>query len=290
MASKTDFDSPVKPTWCPGCGNFGILSAVKTALTELGLEPHQVVLVSGIGQSSKTPDYIHANGFMTLHGRALPVATGVKLARPDLKVLVHSGDGDGYSEGMGHMVHAARRNIGIVHIAHNNQIYGLTKGQYSPTSAEGTRSKTSPEGSIDRPIDPLMVALAAGATFVARAFSKNGRQLSDIVKAAVQHRGYALIDVLQPCVTFNRVNTYEWYGERVYDASGEPGYAPADFDWAMRTARIWGDRIPTGILYQVESVLSYEEQVPALRDGPVGTRPVLPLSAEKAQALKAAYM
>ena len=290
MVTVKDYQSPVTPTWCPGCGNFGIHQAVKTALAELGLEPHQVMLVSGIGQSSKLPDYTHANGFMTLHGRAIPCATGVKLVRPDLKVIVHSGDGDGYGEGMGHMVHAARRNIGIVHIAHNNQIYGLTKGQYSPTSAQGTRSSTSPEGSIDRPVNPLLIALAAGATFVARAFSKNVRELADIIKAAVQHRGYALIDVLQPCVTFNRVNTYEWYGERVYPVSQEPDYNPSDLNWAMRTAQIWGDRIPVGILYQTEDVPAYEEQVPALKAGPVGLRPIRPIPADKAQALKAAYM
>jgi 2-oxoglutarate ferredoxin oxidoreductase subunit beta len=263
---------------------------VKTALAGLGLEPHQVMLVSGIGQSSKLPDYTHANGFMTLHGRAIPCATGIKLVRPDLKVIVNSGDGDGYGEGLGHMMHAARRNIGIVHVAHNNQIYGLTKGQYSPTSDPGTRTKTSPEGAIDRPVNPLLLALAAGATFVARGFSKSGKELSELIMAAIQHRGYALIDVLQPCVTFNRVNTYEWYAERVYKVENEPGYDPRDLNWAMRDARNWGDRIPTGILYQVEDVPSYEEQVPGLKDGPVGLRPVVPLAPEKVKELKAAYL
>jgi len=290
MVTVKDYQNSVTPTWCPGCGNFGIWRALKMALAGLGLEPHKVMLVSGIGQSSKVPDYVRANGYMTLHGRAIPVATGVKLARPDLKVIVHSGDGDGYAEGLSHMMHAARRNIGIVHVAHNNQIYGLTKGQYSPTSASGTHSKTSPEGSIDRPVNPLMLALAAGATFVARAFSKNAKELSEILMAAIQHRGYALVDILQPCVTFNRVNTYEWYSERVYPAKGEAGYDPASFDWAVKTAQIWGDRIPVGILYQVESLPSYEEQVPALKAGPVGRRPLLPLPPDKVKTLKEAYM
>ena len=290
MVTVKDYQSPVTPTWCPGCGNFGIHQAVKTALAGLGLQPHEVMLVSGIGQSSKLPDYTHTNGFMTLHGRAIPSASGIKLVRPDLKVIVHSGDGDGYGEGLTHMVHAARRNIGIVHIAHNNQIYGLTKGQYSPTSELGTRSKTSPEGAIDRPLNPLLVALAAGATFVARGFSKNGKELSELITAAIQHRGYALIDVLQPCVTFNRVNTYEWYAERVYSVANEPGYDPANLNWALREAQNWGARIPTGILYQVENVPSYEEQVPALKAGPVGLRPIAPLPPDKVRALKSAYL
>lgn len=290
MVTRKDFSNDVEVTWCPRCGNFGIWNAVKMALVGLNLRPHEVMLVSGIGQSSKLPDYMYANGYLTLHGRAMPVAEGIKLSRPDLKVIVHSGDGDGYGEGLGHMMHAARRNVGIVHIAHNNQIYGLTKGQYSPTSDEGFVTNTSPEGAIDRPVRPLTLALAAGATFVARGFSKDIKQLSELIMAAVQHRGYALIDVLQPCVTFNKKNTYEWYSERVYRVEDEKDYNPENLDWALRTSYIWGERIPTGILYRVETVPTYEEREPGLQDGPIGLRDLQPLPKEKIQSLIAAYM
>jgi 2-oxoglutarate ferredoxin oxidoreductase subunit beta len=290
MVTRKDFDNNAEITWCPRCGNYSILNALKLALVGLNLKPQDVMLVSGIGQSSKTPDYAHTNGYMTLHGRALPVAEGVKLVRPDLKVIVHSGDGDGYGEGLGHMMHAARRNIGIVHIAHNNQIYGLTKGQYSPTSDAGMRTNTSPFGAIERPVRPLTLALAAGATFVARGFSKEIKQLSDLVMAAIQHRGYALVDVLQPCVTFNRINTYEWYSERVYRVEDQEGYDPKDFDKAMRASVVWGDRIPTGILYQVEDVPAYEELEPGLREGPVGAHAPKTLPPDRIQSLKEAYM
>jgi len=290
MATAKDFSNDIRPTWCPGCGDYGIWNALKRALPNAGLQPHEVIVVTGIGCGSKIPDYMHVNGLQGLHGRTLALATGVRLANHGLKLVCVHGDGDAYGMGGNHMLHAARRNIGIVHIAHNNQIYGLTKGQYSPTSDPGTRSKTSPEGAIDRPVNPLLLALAAGATFVARGFSKSGKELSELIMAAVQHRGYALIDVLQPCVTFNRVNTYEWYAERVYKVESEPGYDPRNLNWALREAQNWGDRIPTGILYQVEDVPSYEEQVPALKAGPVGLRPVEPLPPDKVKALKAAYL
>jgi 2-oxoglutarate ferredoxin oxidoreductase subunit beta len=274
MSELKDFQSPVRPTWCPGCGNHGIWNALKMALVGLDLSPHEVLLVSGIGCGSKLPDYTRANGYQSIHGRAVPVATGAKLANHALKVIAVHGDGDGYGMGMGHFVHAARRNIDITDVLQNNQIYGLTKGQYSPTSELGTKSKTSPEGAIEHPVNPLAIAIAAGATFVSRGFALDPKQLSRIMMEAIQHKGYALIDVLQPCVTFNRVNTYDWYKQRVFKVEDEEGYDPTDRVAAFQTALQWGDRIPTGIVYRVEGEPSYEEQVPALTEGPLVKQPL----------------
>ncbi|MCL7454050.1 MAG: thiamine pyrophosphate-dependent enzyme, partial [Anaerolineae bacterium] len=207
MAVKVkDYASDVKPTWCPGCGDFGILAAVKQALVQVGLAPHEVLLVSGIGCGSKLPDYVTANGFMTLHGRTLPVATGARLANHGLQVIAVHGDGDGLGLGMGHFIHTARRNLNIVDILQNNQIYGLTKGQYSPTSDPGFVTSTSPEGAIEIPANPLALALTAGATFLARGFAGDVKGLAALIAMALEHEGYALVDVLQPCVTFNRKN------------------------------------------------------------------------------------
>lgn len=273
MSDVKDFLSPVRPTWCSGCGNHGIWNGLKMALAGLNLSPHEVIIVSGIGCGSKLPDYTRANGYNSLHGRTLPIATGAKLANHGLRVIAVHGDGDGYGMGMGHFVHAARRNIDIADILQNNQIYGLTKGQYSPTSEHGTRSKTSPEGAIETPVNPLATAIAAGATFVSRGFALDPKQLSQIIMAAIQHKGYALVDVLQPCVTFNKVNTYEWYKQRVFKVEDQEGYDPTDRVAAFQTALQWGDRIPTGVVYRVEGVPSYEEQVPALAAGPLVRRP-----------------
>jgi len=272
LGSVKDFASPIRPTWCTGCGNFGIWNALKRAMARLDLAPHQVMLVSGIGCGSKLPDYTYANGFMTLHGRTVPVATGVKLANHKLKVICTHGDGDAYAEGLGHMLHAARRNIGLVDVIQNNRIYGLTKGQYSPTSDHGRVSKTSPEGAIEYPVNPLALALAAGATFVSRSWSGDLDHLTDVITRAINHRGYALVDVLQPCVTFNRANSYDFYRERVYKLEEEPGYDLTNLPVAFQRALEWGDRIPIGVFYQVEGRPAYEEQVPALAFGPLVER------------------
>ncbi len=290
MSDVKDFASPIRPTWCPGCGNHAIWNAVKRALVQAGLAPHQVVLVSGIGCGSKLPDYTRANGIMTLHGRTLPVASGVRLANHGLRVVCTHGDGDGYAEGLGHMLHAARRNIGLVDIVQDNRIYGLTKGQYSPTSDQGRVSKTSPWGAIELPVNPLALTLAAGGTFVARAFSGDLPHLVDMIVRALQHRGYALIDVLQPCVTFNRVNSYDYYQPRVYKLQDEPGYDPGDRSAAFQRAQEWGERIPIGIFYQVEDRPAYEERMPALQAGPLVRRPPEKLRREQVEKLQAGLL
>lgn len=283
-----DYASPVKPTWCPGCGDYGILAAVKQALVQVGLAPHEVMIVTGIGCGSKLPDYMHVNGFMTLHGRPLPIATGIRLANHGLKVLVIHGDGDSMGLGMGHFIHAARRNLDLVDLIQNNQIYGLTKGQYSPTSDPGFITSTSPEGALEMAANPVALALAAGATFVARGFAGDTKGLSDLVAMAIEHRGYALVDVLQPCVTFNRKNTYDWYRERVYNLA-EAGHDPRDRLAAYQKALEWGDRIPLGVFYQTERP-TYEEQVAALKQGPLALRKLTKLSLQEVEQLRSEFM
>lgn len=289
MLDQKLYRSPVRPTWCPGCGDYGILNALRQALAELEIYPHEVVLVSGIGCGSKLPDYIRANGFTTLHGRALPIAQGIKLANPKLHVIAITGDGDGYGIGGNHFLHALRRNPDITHIVENNMVYGLTKGQTAPTSPKGFVSTTTPEGSIERAMNPLALAIAGGATFVARGFSGEPKHLASLIARAIRHRGYALVDVLQPCVIFNRINTYDWYRERIYFLEDEPGYDPGNYEMALQKAHEWGDRIPIGVFYQVEGVPTYEEQVPALKDGPIATDVLRPLSPEQAEALLAEF-
>lgn len=210
-----DYEGYKKPFWCPGCGDYSILLSLKKALAELGIEPSNTVVVSGIGCSGKSYAFIYANGVHTLHGRVLPVATGIKLANPSLLVIGLSGDGDSLAIGGNHFLHTARRNVDIKLIVMNNQIYGLTKGQFSPTSNHGFVTVSSPYGSVEFPIDPVLIALSAGASFVARAFSGEPNSLTEIIKAAIKHKGFAVVDVLSPCVTYNKVNTYEWYREKI---------------------------------------------------------------------------
>lgn len=274
MSDLKLFNSPERATWCPGCGDFGILAAIKGALAGLDLYPHQVMIVSGIGCGSKLPHYMHANGFNSIHGRALPVAQGIKLANHSLKVIAVAGDGDSYGIGAGHLVHAFRRNPDIVHIVQNNQVYGLTKGQYSPTSDKGYISSFSPEGSLEYAFNPLALAIAGGAGFVARGFAGDTKHLIWLIQEAIQHRGYALVDVLQPCVTYNKLNTYDWYRERVYKVNDVPGYDPSDREEAWRRALEWGDRIPIGLLYRREDRPTYEEQVSVLKAGPLVLQPL----------------
>lgn len=257
--------------WCPGCGNFSILKAVKQALVASRLEPHEVLFVSGIGQAAKSPHYLNANLFNGLHGRSLPVATGAKLANPKLTVMVESGDGCNYGEGGNHFLAAIRRNIDLTLLVHNNQIYGLTKGQASPTSAEGLVTKAQPEGVSSAPFNPIAVAVAMEAGFVARGFSGMTDHLSELIQEGIAHRGFALIDVLQPCVSFNKVNTFAWYKERCDPVSRT--YDPTDWEAAMKVAREWGDRIPIGIIYRNDRV-PFEEHVPVLRQGPLVGREV----------------
>ena len=263
MVTIADYEG-LESAWCPGCGNFGILNAVKSALVELELNPHQVLMVSGIGQSGKLPHYMKCNTFNSLHGRPVPPAVAAKLANPKLTVIAVSGDGDGYGEGGNHFIHAMRRNHDITYLVHNNQVYGLTKGQASPTSDSGFVTKTTPHGAPS-PVSPLALAIVSGAAFVARGFAGDVTHLSGLIKKGIIHKGFALVDILQPCVSFNHKNTYEWYRERVYKLDDEE-YDPSDKIAALEKAMEWGDRIPTGILFRQERP-TFEEQFPVLSRG-----------------------
>jgi len=247
--------------WCPGCGNFVILDCLKAALERLDKKPHEVLLAAGIGQAAKTPQYLSANAFCGLHGRALPAAIAAKIANENLTVVVDSVDGDSYGEGGNHFLHNIRRNVDIAHFVHDNQIYGLTKGQASPTSDLGFITGAQPGGSINQPLNPVLTAIAAGAGFVARGFTGRKEQLIDLMVEAISFKGYALVDILQPCVSFNKVNTFTWYNQRVYDLEN---YDPSDRAEALKKAMEFGDRIPLGILYREEKP-TYHDRHPALR-------------------------
>lgn len=267
MLDSKIFDVKDEISWCPGCGNYNILPSLKQALAELELEPHQVVIVSGIGQAAKTPHYMNANGFNGLHGRAVPPAQGIKIANKNLKVIIHSGDGDSYGEGGNHLLHGIRRNVDITHVVHNNQIYGLTKGQASPTTGLGQITTMQFDGNTSDPISPLAFAISMGCGFVARAFSGDKEQLVEIMKEAINYRGYALIDVLQPCIAFNKVNTQKWYKDRVYNIDYK-NYDNKDRVAAFQKSLEWGDSgIPLGILYKQEKS-SYFDRVNHLEEGP----------------------
>jgi 2-oxoglutarate/2-oxoacid ferredoxin oxidoreductase subunit beta len=269
MATLDDYEGQI-PAWCPGCGNFGILKTIKKTLAELGKEPHQVAMVSGIGQAAKLPHYTRCNTFNGLHGRALPAATGIALANHELLVIVETGDGDCYAEGGNHFVHAIRRNINVKLFVHDNQIYGLTKGQASPTSEEGMVTKLQPFGVLAEQENPLTLAIALNCSFVARGFAGDMVFLQQLMTAAINHKGFALIDILQPCITFNRVNTFKYYRERVYHLEEE--YDPTDRTAAFDRAREWGERIPTGVLYRHDRPL-FEERVPVLAEAPLVKQP-----------------
>ena len=265
MSSK--FDTTATNTWCPGCGNFAILNAVKQTLEEMKIEPWEAVAVTGIGCHGKFTDYIGVNGIHTIHGRVLPVATAVKLANHELTVLGFAGDGDGMNIGIGHYPHAVRRNVNMTYILHNNLIYGLTTGQTSPTSKKGYVSKTSPRGSWEKAINPLTQAMTSGATFVSRVFAGEYQHFKDVLKQAINHEGFALVDVLQPCVSWNKVNTYQYYRDRVVKLE-EVGHNTEDWDLGYLRAEQWGDKIPIGVFYKSEEP-PYEENFPALKKGPL---------------------
>jgi 2-oxoglutarate ferredoxin oxidoreductase subunit beta len=264
--------------WCPGCGNFGILVALKRALVELDIEPYKVLMVSGIGQAGKLPHYTKGNVLNVLHGRTLPAATAAKIVNPELVVIAVGGDGDGYGEGGNHFFHAIRRNHDITYLVHNNQVYGLTKGQTSPTSDLGFVTKTTPQGA-STPVNPLTIAIAADGSFVARGFAGDTEHLAGLIKIGIKHNGFALIDILQPCVTYNHKNTYAWYRERVYKLEGT-GYDPSNKLAAFEKAQEWGDRIPIGVIYKKERV-NFEEQLPALKKGPLVRQKIDPGRVER---------
>ncbi len=278
----SDFKTDVFADWCPGCGDFGIMTALQMALAELGLEPHQVVIVSGIGCSGKEPHNVKAYGVHTLHGRTLPFATGIKIANPELVVIAIGGDGDGLGIGAGHFVNTGRRNLDLTYIIHNNGVYGLTKGQASPTLRLGLKTKALPKPNVNEAVNPIALALVSGYTFVARSYAYDVKHLKEIIKQGIQHKGLAFIDALQPCPTYNDINTKEWYAgeDRKDPKTGKPtsrlykleeiGYDPFVRDLAedlnkkmaaMTKAQEWGDRIPIGLFYKTELEPTYLERI-----------------------------
>ncbi len=292
MASVAEFRlKGVMPTWCPGCGDFAVLAGVQKALAETNKSPSECAVVSGIGCSSNLPHFLKAYGVHSLHGRALPVATGLKLANPDLTVVATGGDGDGYGIGQGHFIHAMRRNLDITYVVMNNEIYGLTTGQTSPTSMLGMETKSTPFGNIETPVNPLGLALMSGATYVARGFSGDAKNLSALIQGGIEHKGFALIDVFSPCVTYNKLNTYDWYRERLYNLQGE-GHDSSDFAAAVVKAveaGKMGERIPYGVYYQTTRP-TYDESDPAISKFGAPTKQKLGLSDSEQKALIAQFM
>ncbi len=266
-----DFQGDVRPDWCAGCGDYGVLSALQNAYAKLGKGNHEHLTVSGIGCSSNLPGYIRTYGMHTLHGRALAVATGAKFANHKMNVVVTGGDGDGYGIGGNHFIHTMRKNIDILYIVMDNQIYGLTIGQTSPTSLMDMKTKSTPFGNIEAPLNPIAMAIVTGATYVARGFSGEPRQLAELMYNGMQHRGFALIDVFSPCITFNRDNTSDFFKQRVRELEG---HDPSDKAAALREAAKWGDEIPIGLFYQDTSRPSLEEMEPVLENGPIAHQPL----------------
>lgn len=254
--------TPVKPTWCPGCGNFGIWMALKNALVKLGIPHENIVIVYGVGCHANMRDWMHVYGVEGLHGRSIPVAQGIKLANPDLTVIAVAGDGDCLGEGGNHFIHAAKRNPNITVILHDNNVYGLTTGQASPTAKKGFVTKSTPEGVAEEPINPISLALVTGASFIARGFAGDMANLTDVFISAITHKGFSLVDVLQPCVTFDKVHTYDWYRKRVYRMDGPVSQSISE---ALSKAMEWGDRIPTGIFWSQDRITS--EDLESALDG-----------------------
>jgi 2-oxoglutarate ferredoxin oxidoreductase subunit beta len=267
LVSKSD----IKPTWCPGCGDYGVVAALEMALKRLKLAPHNTVLVSGIGCSSNLPHFLNTYGFHGIHGRSLPVAEGIRWANHELTVIVTGGDGDGFGIGAGHFVHAMRRNVKLTYVTMDNEIYGLTTGQASPTSTMGAKTKSTPGGVIEPPLNPIALAIACGATYVARGFSGDVKQMTDLIAGAIQHSGFAFVDAFSPCVTYNKLNTFDWFRQRVYKLESA-GHDPSDIGQAFARAQEWGDKLPTGLFYRTERP-TYEELEPVLQAGPLVHQP-----------------
>lgn len=272
MVDMKDLASTAKITWCPGCGNFGIVSAFKSALVEVGADRERVVIVSGIGCHGKIADYVNVNSFHGIHGRVLPLATGIKLANPNLTVVGFSGDADCYDEGWDHFCHAVRRNMDLTLIVHNNMILGLTTGQTTATSQIGFKTKSTPFGSIVAPLNPIAHALVSNGTFVARGFAGDPKHLTGLMVEALKHKGFNYIDVFQPCVTFNYLNTYEWFRQRIYRLE-EAGHDYTDRQKALEKSFEWGDRIPIGIFYKEERS-TYRDNLEHLKNKPLTELPL----------------
>jgi len=284
-----DFKAEVPPDWCPGCGDFGVLNALQRACAELGIQPHELLVVSGIGCSSNLPGFFRSYGVHSLHGRALPFATGAKLANHAMTVITTGGDGDGYGIGLNHFIQAMRRNINLTYIVMNNEVYGLTTGQVSPTSETGMKTKTTPDGNLEGMLNPLALALASGCGYVARGFSGDVKHLVKLYQDGIRYPGFALIDVFSPCVTFNKQNTYPWFRERVYRLE-DKGHDATDFHAAMDRALEWGEKIPIGLFYRNPNPpAALDTQDPGLQSGPLVSRP-LGLTMEQRAKLIAEFM
>ncbi|UFJ42216.1 2-oxoacid:ferredoxin oxidoreductase subunit beta [Brevibacillus humidisoli] len=287
MATFKEFRNNVKPNWCPGCGDFSVQAAIQRAAANVGLEPESLAVVSGIGCSGRISGYINCYGFHGIHGRALPIAQGLKMANRELTVIASGGDGDGFAIGMGHTVHAIRRNLDITYIVMDNQIYGLTKGQTSPRSATGFVTKSTPQGSIESAISPVELALSAGATFVAQSFSSDLKGLTDLIERGINHKGFSLINVFSPCVTYNKVNTYDWFKEHVVPVDSIEGYDPHDRIKAMSHSMA-NDGLLVGLIYQNTEQKSYEELVPGFKEQGLANQDIS-LSAEDFEKLVAEF-
>ena len=274
--TQADFKGRVDPDWCPGCGDFGVLAAVQKALVELQIPNHMICTISGIGCSSNFPGFIETYGMHTLHGRSLAVATGLKMANHAMHVLVTGGDGDGFGIGGNHFMHTMRRNVDLTYLVMDNQIYGLTTGQTSPTSRLGMKTKSMPFGSVEGPINPISLALAAGATYVARGFSGDQKHLVELIKNAIEHKGFSFIDVFSPCVTYNHDNTFQWFRPRVKKLEENPGYDPTDWVMAMEKSLLWGDEIPIGKFFERNDVPTLHGSEPVLNQGPLVHQTIRP--------------
>ncbi|MBU6112584.1 2-oxoacid:ferredoxin oxidoreductase subunit beta [Mammaliicoccus lentus] len=268
MATFKDFRNNVKPNWCPGCGDFSVQAAIQKAAANVGLEPEEVAIITGIGCSGRLSGYVNSYGLHSIHGRSLPLAQGVKMANKDLTVIASGGDGDGFAIGMGHTIHALRRNMDITYIIMDNQIYGLTKGQTSPSSAKGFVTKTTPKGNIEQNVAPLELALSSGATFVAQSFSSDIKELTHIIEEAINHKGFSFVNVFSPCVTYNKINTYDWFKENLTKLADIEDYDFSNKNQAIQTVMDKESMI-TGIIYQDKETPSYEQQLEQLDETPL---------------------
>lgn len=268
MATFKDFRNDVKPNWCPGCGDFSVQAAIQRAVANVGIEPHELAVISGIGCSGRISGYINAYGLHGIHGRSLPIAQGVKMANRDLTVIAAGGDGDGYAIGTGHTIHAIRRNIDMTYIVMDNHIYGLTKGQTSPRSELGFKTKSTPKGSIESSISAMEMALTVGATFVAQSFSSDLKELTSLIEAGINHKGFSLINVFSPCVTYNKVNTYDWFKENLKRLDEIEGYDPTNRIQAMQTL-MENHGLVTGLIYQNNEQKSYQDLIYGYSEKPL---------------------
>ncbi|GAA0368731.1 2-oxoacid:ferredoxin oxidoreductase subunit beta [Bacillus horti] len=267
MSTLKDFRNDVKPNWCPGCGHFSIQAAIQRAAANLDITPEHLAVVSGIGCSGRISGYINSYGFHGVHGRALPIAQGVKLANPELTVIASGGDGDGYAIGMGHTIHAMRRNINMTYIVMDNQIYGLTKGQTSPRSKKGFTTKSTPSGAMEKQVHPMQLALSSGVGFLAQGFSGDLKGIVSMIEQGMQHNGFSLINIFSPCVTYNKINSYDFFKENIVKLEDEEGYDSSNLGMAMQKV-IETNGMLTGVIYQDQEP-SFTDQIPNFDQNPI---------------------